>query len=333
MNRNPLISVIIPTFNRAGILPNAINSLLAQTYTNVEIIIVDDGSTDNTSEILQQYKNIKYIYKENGGQGSARNEGLKHATGELIASLDSDDEWYPLFLERCVRKMVDDELDFVFANWDQQDPDGRLWDFLTGDPFLALYMHKLKNGWVELNDAELRSLYIQACPSPSSSFVTKKQLVSSGWSTKMKIGDDWYLYLDIILSGKRKAAFTIDRLWRKKVTDMNVYDGRKRSEVLEYLYIADTAQILNDFKHKLTPEEYKLMQKKHVYGMVELAKHHLIRNFDLVQSTKLLGKSLTLDASHTLWSIQNVIAIGYKRNRQALKKEKNSSGIIANENS
>lgn len=94
MKTSPLISVIIPTYNRENHICDAINSVLAQSYTNIEIIIVDDGSTDNTQQILQQYANrISYLYKENGGVSSARNLGLKQANGELIAFLDSDDIW------------------------------------------------------------------------------------------------------------------------------------------------------------------------------------------------------------------------------------------------
>lgn len=87
-------SVIIPTFNRAGFLARAIESVLAQTATPSEIIVVDDGSTDTTKELLQNYPQIIYIYKENGGVSSARNVGVKAAKYEYIAFLDSDDSWH-----------------------------------------------------------------------------------------------------------------------------------------------------------------------------------------------------------------------------------------------
>jgi len=90
-----LISVIIPTFNRSDKLPNAINSIINQTYPNIEIIVVDDGSTDDTPKIMEKYKhvdNLKYIrYKENKGVGYARNMGLINAKGKYIAINDSDD--------------------------------------------------------------------------------------------------------------------------------------------------------------------------------------------------------------------------------------------------
>ena len=90
------ISAIIPTFNRRQTLKRAIQSVVMQTYTPYEIIIVDDGSDDGTKEWLKDnYPNVKYIYQMNSGVSSARNKGIKFARGDWIALLDSDDEWLP----------------------------------------------------------------------------------------------------------------------------------------------------------------------------------------------------------------------------------------------
>lgn len=103
METTPIISVIIPTYNRGNIVPQAIESALNQTYKNFEIIVVDDGSTDNTKETLgRYYDKIKFFYKNNGGVSSARNFGVKHALGKYIAFLDSDDLWYPDKLQRQI---------------------------------------------------------------------------------------------------------------------------------------------------------------------------------------------------------------------------------------
>jgi glycosyltransferase involved in cell wall biosynthesis len=96
-NEYPLVSIIIITYNDRKYIGNAIDSALGQTYPNCEIIVVDDGSTDNTSQFIAEKFNdrVKYFWKENGGQGSARSLGLKKASGEYIQHLDSDDLLLP----------------------------------------------------------------------------------------------------------------------------------------------------------------------------------------------------------------------------------------------
>lgn len=101
-----MISVVIPTYNRARYLREAIESVLKQTYQNFEIIVVDDGSTDNTKEVVSSYGNrINYIFQENKERSAARNNGIIHAKGEYIALLDSDDMWLPNHLEVCFRAL------------------------------------------------------------------------------------------------------------------------------------------------------------------------------------------------------------------------------------
>jgi len=96
------ISVIIPTYNRYEPLKRALLSVYAQTYTPYEVIVVDDGSTDKTSNIQKDFPNITYIYQKNSGVSSARNRGIKKAKGEWIAFLDSDDEWVESKLQKQV---------------------------------------------------------------------------------------------------------------------------------------------------------------------------------------------------------------------------------------
>lgn len=92
-------SVVIPIFNKAKTIQDSINSILAQTYKNFEIIIVDDGSTDNLDEKLCNFKMIKVIRQENSGVSVARNRGIKESTGDYICFLDADDIWYSDHLE------------------------------------------------------------------------------------------------------------------------------------------------------------------------------------------------------------------------------------------
>jgi glycosyltransferase involved in cell wall biosynthesis len=103
MSSGPLVSAIIPTFNRATIVSEAVESVLQQTYPNTEVIVVDDGSTDDTPARLRQYGNrIRVVTQNNAGPAAARNRGIAVSHGELIAFLDSDDIWLPTKLERQV---------------------------------------------------------------------------------------------------------------------------------------------------------------------------------------------------------------------------------------
>lgn len=100
---NQLVSVIIPTYNRAHLIKRSIKSVLDQTYQNFEVIVVDDGSTDSTKEIVESFNEsrIKYIkHKQNKGTAAARNTGIKYSKSDFIAFQDSDDEWLPEKLEK-----------------------------------------------------------------------------------------------------------------------------------------------------------------------------------------------------------------------------------------
>jgi len=97
------VSVVIPSYNCAALLPRAVESVLGQTCAPYEVIVVDDGSVDNTSEIVEQYGDrVRYVYQENAGVAVARNHGIEIARGNWIAFLDADDEWFPHKLERQV---------------------------------------------------------------------------------------------------------------------------------------------------------------------------------------------------------------------------------------
>jgi len=99
----PKVSVIIPTYNCAQYIFHAVDSVLAQSFRDFELVVVDDGSTDNTRELLKLYgSQIKYIYQQNKDMTAARNTGIKNSSGEYIAFLDSDDIWLAHKLERQV---------------------------------------------------------------------------------------------------------------------------------------------------------------------------------------------------------------------------------------
>lgn len=105
MKNQPLVSIIIPTYNKEEYIKKALESVLNQTYKEIEVIVIDDGSIDNTQEIVKSFNNTRiiYIWQENKGAAAARNTGIKKAQGKYIAFLDSDDLWLKEKLEKQVR--------------------------------------------------------------------------------------------------------------------------------------------------------------------------------------------------------------------------------------
>src|SRR5215218_1807285 len=100
-----LVSVVIPCYNQAHFLGEAIESVLAQSYKDFEIVVVDDGSPDNTSEVASRYEEVRLVRQENRGLAGARNRGLEKAEGEYVVFLDSDDRLMPEALEVGVREL------------------------------------------------------------------------------------------------------------------------------------------------------------------------------------------------------------------------------------
>jgi len=135
MIKNPKISVIIPIYNTSKYLKYCIESVLNQDYKNVEVLLVNDGSTDNSGKICENYKDahkrVKVIHQNNSGASTARNKGLDHATGDYIMFLDSDDFWVDSCLGRIVDKLnkIETEIDVMFLKSAVIKDDGSLTEF------------------------------------------------------------------------------------------------------------------------------------------------------------------------------------------------------------
>jgi hypothetical protein len=167
------VTTIIPSYNRANYLPLAVDSVLGQTYPVGELVIVDDGSTDNTREVVERYEGrVRFSQQNHGGVSAARNKGLELAQGEVIAWCDADDVWEPTFLQRTVPLLDKDlQLDGVYAGVAHIDSDGnrlpqenriavppdQLYAALADDCFIqttALVMRKRcfdQAGWFDTN--------------------------------------------------------------------------------------------------------------------------------------------------------------------------------------
>jgi hypothetical protein len=176
------ISVIIPTYNYARFLGEAIDSVLAQTWPALEIIVVDDGSTDDTPRILAGYGDrIRVIRQENLGASAARNIGIAAARGEWVAFLDSDDLWQPRKLEcDAARIAADPDLGMVHCGAEQFDNTGKtLFVFLGG-----------REGWVA---PDLLRLDREVIAAPGSGLTVRKTAAEEvgGYDPRLDASEDW----------------------------------------------------------------------------------------------------------------------------------------------
>lgn len=141
----PLVSVVIPSYNRAGTLAEAARSVLHQTYPELELILVDDGSTDATPQLAEalakEDARVRYVRQENAGACAARNHGAQLAKGEYIAFHDSDDVWYPEKLERQMAALQQTQADICICKLHCQQPDG-----------LVCYPKRIREGFVSLQE-------------------------------------------------------------------------------------------------------------------------------------------------------------------------------------
>ncbi|MBN1639415.1 MAG: glycosyltransferase family 2 protein [Ignavibacteriales bacterium] len=165
MNEKPTVSVIIPTYNRARLIGRSIQSVLNQTYQDFEIIVVDDGSIDNTREVIKEFqrkdKRINYIkHDENKGGSAARNTGIKASRGEYIAFQDSDDEWLPEKLEKQMKmfEKVSLEIGVIYTGFWRMEEDKR--EYIPSDKIIKkegdIHTELLKENFVTTQSIVVR---------------------------------------------------------------------------------------------------------------------------------------------------------------------------------
>ncbi len=144
-NDQNLISVIVPVYNVEDYLEECINSILSQTYTNLEILIVDDGSMDNSLAIIQEFSQrdsrITIFTKENGGLSSARNRAIDEAKGEYLTFIDSDDYIEENYIEYLMKSLIDNEADISIVN-SYHMMNGKRKDIINNDGSVSIFSRR-----------------------------------------------------------------------------------------------------------------------------------------------------------------------------------------------
>jgi glycosyltransferase involved in cell wall biosynthesis len=165
---NPLVSIIIPAYNIAEYIAETLDSVFTQTFTNYEVIVINDGSPDTIEfeRALEKYRDkIVYLKQENKGVGPARNTGIEHSKADLLAFLDGDDIWLPTFLESQVKFLQTNNYDLVYCD-----------AYLFGDKYLGTKTY-MNGGSPSEGEANFENLLLYKCCVFMSGTIAKKQTV------------------------------------------------------------------------------------------------------------------------------------------------------------
>lgn len=233
------VSVIIPAYNAGRYIRKALDSVLGQTYKDIEVIVVDDGSADDTRGIvLQHYPSVRYFHQQNGGVAAARNRALREARGELIAFLDADDVWLPTKVEKQVAYLVaHPDVGWLSTNQVYFDETG-----ITGED--ARKRERLFTGDL------VRNLFMCSGITPSTLMVRRSVLDDvGGFEEGLRIGEDDNLWMRMAM--KHRADLLDENLVMYRQTpgsltqgSASLFDGIKAHiELLHAKYPAIIARL------------------------------------------------------------------------------------------
>ncbi len=198
LNEKPLISIITPLYNKEKYIKRALGSVFKQSYGNFEAIVIDDGSSDSSAQMVSDYEDsrIRLVSQENTGPGAARNRGIHESKGKYLAFIDADDEWLPKYLEKAIEAFNDSKTKVVVA------------DFFRGENYSNSYLQQfqdIKPGFNGINREDswiTLDKYINLFHS-SSVVISKDELSKySGFYEKNRCtwGEDSYLWIQVILN-------------------------------------------------------------------------------------------------------------------------------------
>ena len=208
----PLVSVVIPNYNYGRYLTQALDSVLAQSYAHKEVIVVDDGSTDNSEIVVRGYgERVKWCQQQRQGVSLARNRGVQETSGELVAFLDADDVWFHTKLEKQVRKFLSDrELGLVHCGVEEIDSSGKSLRFsLDG-----------MSGWVAKEMLLFKESVIVG--SGSTALVPRATFEAiGGFDTRLSTSADWDFGYRI--ANRQRIGFVAEALVQYRVHNGNMH--------------------------------------------------------------------------------------------------------------
>jgi len=258
----PLISVVIPTFNRSELLVKAIKSVLNQDYSNFELFVCDDGSTDGTEEMIKSIKDerLTYLKQENKGCAAARNLGIRNAKGELIAFLDDDDAWLPDHL-KYIAEFFDlyPEAAMGYTQNDVRLPDGSESEPIKYKKEVIPHDEKKEGFWLYKDIVFDKYLFSESdMNAPSCTAIRKKVFDEIGLLNEdLRVNQDHELFLRI--SNRFKIGVI-----RKVTVQYLVHQGRISTIIQRKKLLNNRIIIYNSIKENCTlnEKEFEFIEKK-----------------------------------------------------------------------
>jgi glycosyltransferase involved in cell wall biosynthesis len=279
---NPFFSIIIPTYNRAHLISKAIDSVIAQTFENWELIIVDDGSTDNTKELILSYQEkdarIQYLYQENAERSAARNNGIKRAKGQYICFLDSDD----YYLKERLKGLYD----FIQT---EKEPKQFYYTAITYD-----YNGRLKVRPERMRGKEnVFEFIVQAIIGTPQVVLSKDIICKEKFNSKWRIGEDMELWLRL---AKIQKPILIENQATVVATEhdersINVFKYNIGYELL-YLY-----QFIFTYNHSGQFIGNKVKKKLKSDAYFSISKHFIF-NKSRIKAIRCLIKAIVTNPCH-----------------------------------
>lgn len=289
-----MVSVVIPTHNRVDLLPRAIDSVLNQTYKDLEVIVVSDGSIDNTDVLMQKYDRngrVRYInYTPAKGGNYARNTGINAAKGEYVAFLDDDDEWLPMKIERQVALMeADNEVGLVYTG---------IKCIYVNEGISYSFMPTLRG------DLSKKILFRNYIGSTSSVMLRRSLCRACRFDENLQARQDFDLWIKVLQGCKADVV---------SEPMVNYYNYRNQTQVSSSTakYIQATDYInkkYSDLFKKLTPQEFRQKQVNDIL----LLGNKAMRNNSPKEARKFFCKALRLRPSVSPLASWVLSFFGYK---------------------
>ena len=300
----PFFSVVIPSYNRALMTVEAVNSVLEQTFSDYEIIVVDDGSTDNTEEVLSGFGDrIKYHKQVNAGVAFARNKGISLSSGQYICYLDSDDIWHPDKLEIFKRAIdFNPNIAFLFSDFHKQDITLEMPYKLSNSDMFPFIYDLAKNHEGELffiNDENLLTLLFRDYPLYPSTFAIRREVHDHfRWDPGILKSEDFNFALKV--SSQYNFAYLSQSLTTVRVHDSNksadffTKDSVNIFSMKSYrdLYVKGTDRTLCDFY--ISQKQFRNGKRYLKRGLFKPGVSHILQSLLYRENWKRLAKRVFL---------------------------------------